>query len=172
MARKIAIPIVIALAIVGFGGLALAYFPSWWGHSHPPYYWFEERPMPHSHWGIRPYVGRWGAPMSPFFASRLEAAGEALSKATGIPVDKLKSVWQKYPMPPRMFLRAVALSKLLNKDLEEVVKEFSANPPLYLWKSGVDPSQLMRKEWELMGKVGSTLGGRFPLRGWGRRMMW
>ncbi len=191
MRRKIAVPVIIALVIVGFGGLALAYFPAW-GH-HLPYYWAGNFPPGEgprastpSFYRMGPYAAgpmygpawgpAWGVPMAPFSASRLRAVGEALSKATGIPLEKLKSVWQKYPMPPRMFLRAVVLSQLLKKDLETVAKDFSANPPLYLWKSGIDPSQLIKKEWELMGKIEPVLKGWVPFRGgpmfrgWGMRM--
>ncbi|GEM_PF-1930034 len=185
MGRKIAVPMIVALVIVGFGGLALAYFPGW-GH-YPSYYWsggFPPREGPRvgapPFYRIGPYAAgpMWGpawsparrAPIAPFFASRLRAVGEALSKATGIPLEKLKSVWQKYPMPPRMFLRAVVLSQLLKKDLETVARDFSANPPLYLWKSGVDPSQLIKKEWELRGKMKSLLKGWVPFRGWGMRV--
>ncbi|MCD6364208.1 MAG: hypothetical protein J7M13_09475 [Synergistetes bacterium] len=182
MRRKIAIPIAVALLVAGFGGTALAYFPAWGDPqqlAYPPYCWFGGQSIPWYYGKVGLYPGGWVALMPPRrlpFVDRLKAAVKALSEATGIPVEKLKEAWKKYPMPPRMFVRAVALSKLLNRDVKEVLKEFRKNPPLYLWESGIDPSQLIKKEWELLAKINPVLRKRrfrrFPLRGWGRRMMW
>ncbi|KUK13437.1 MAG: hypothetical protein H5T91_03480, partial [Synergistetes bacterium] len=176
--KKLRIPLIITLIVLGVGGIALAHF---WGApyggygpypNHPPYGMYSPGPNPHIWGDSRPWGAMrgpwapdygWGRRMGfrgwdggfrgwgyfPAFQERLEA----LSKVSGISADKLQSAFQKYPLPPKLALRAVALSLLLNKDIEEVAKELRTNPSLYLWKSGIDPSALMKKEWEIRGKL-------------------
>lgn len=174
--KNIKLPLVVTLIVLGIGGVALAYFwgapyggpgaGPYGGHPGPsPYMWGHPGP-----WGMgAPYAfhHEWGpGPKAYFRAQRMMGPQgalryglgfkdkvEALSKVSGIPAEKLKGVFEKYPMPPKLALKAVSLSLLLNKDFEEVAKELKDNPSLYLWKSGVDPSALIKKEWELRGKL-------------------
>lgn len=172
--KNIKLPLIVTLIVLGVGGIALAYFwggpyggpgaGPYGGHPGPsPYMWGNPGPWgmgapyaPHGAWSPKAWFKNWGM-MGPHgawgYGPGPKERIETLSKVSGIPIEKLQSVFVKYPMPPRLALKAVALSLVLNKDIEEVAKDLKDNPSLYLWKSGVDPSALMKKEWELKGKL-------------------
>ncbi|MCS7233000.1 MAG: hypothetical protein NZ900_02685 [Synergistetes bacterium] len=175
--KNIKLLLLAIFVVLSVGGVALAYFwrvpcegsgvgpgfdRGYWGPS--PYMggypapWEMGSPysVPCHVWGPKAWFRGYGigphrafGEYAPYFKEKVEA----LSKVSGIPVEKLQSVLEKYPMLPRLLLKAVAVSLILNKDLEEVVKDLRDNPPLYLWKSGVDPSVLLKKEWEIKGKL-------------------
>lgn len=168
--KRMRISLIVALLVLGVGGVALAY---WWGTPHwgygpGPGFYGRGEPFFAPYGGIScplmgPLEGRYG--FAPHHlgkgwgfrgwggASMFAEGLEALSKASNVPTDKLRALVEKYPMPPKLILRVVALSQILNKDVEDVAKDFRDNPSLYLWKNNIDPSNLMKKEWEIRGKL-------------------
>jgi len=173
--RKISVPLVIALVVLGVGSVALAYW--WWGS---PYYGWRGPGAPmretpyggrmHPFPGASPWMGCpfYGTHMGKEWSFRGHGFPEApyernlqiISKVVGIPLEKLQGVFEKYLMPPRSMLRVIALSQLLNKDIEEVAKGFKENPFAYLSKNNVDPSVLTKKLWEIKSKLFEERKGR------------